>query len=262
MLTTLSQMADHQVYLNNNRKQNANQYDGAVVAPFIETLSQSSPKKFIVVHLLGTHRKYDYRYPKMFKKFVDNDNVPLWVKTKNLEEYNSYDNSILYNDTVIAALINNLREHNDNALLVYFSDHGEEVFDYEEKLFCGRNEEAPSPAMYTVPFITWASTDWRKSRQMAQWTQYKNRPFSSADFIYTLPQMIGINFSGMDPTRSLVSDTFTKHTRWIGNPNQPQKLQDFDKIQRPKTSSPAIATTPTKVNSAQQKRKVSLAPPI
>jgi heptose-I-phosphate ethanolaminephosphotransferase len=141
---------------------------------------------------------------------------------------------------------------------VYFSDYGEEVYDYKEKLFCGRNEEAPSPAMYTVPFITWASTGWRKNRHMAQWTQYENRPFSSADFIYTLPQMIGINFSGMDPTRSLVSDTFTKHARWIGNPNQLQKLQDFDHIQYPKTSPPAIVTTPVKVNPTQQARQVSL----
>lgn len=263
MLTTLSQMADHQVYLNNNRKQNASQYDGDVIVPFIETLSQSSPKKFIVVHLLGTHRKYDYRYPEMFKQFVNNDNVPLWVKKENLEEYNSYDNSILYNDAVIVALINNLREHNDNALLVYFSDHGEEVFDYKEKLFCGRNEDAPSPAMYTVPFITWASTDWRKNRSMEEWPHYENRPFSSADFIYTLPHMIGINFDGMDTTRSLVSDTFTEHARWIGNPNQPQKLQDFDHIKQLKISPPTqvITSTPPKANAAQQSHKVSLPHP-
>ena len=228
MLTTLSQMADHQVYLNNNRKQNGSLYDGNVVEPFVKTLAQSTSKKFIVVHLLGTHRQYHYRYPAAFKKFVDNDHVPSWVGTSNLDEYNSYDNSILYNDHVVVTLINSLRTHNDKALLVYFSDHGEEVYDYEEKLFCGRNEGAPSPAMYTVPFITWASPEWKNGSQGTQWGRYANQPFSSADFMHTLPHMIGISFAGLDPTRSLVSDTFIKRERWIGSPSEPQKLVDYD----------------------------------
>ncbi|PCJ93664.1 MAG: hypothetical protein COA46_01125 [Porticoccaceae bacterium] len=227
MLTTLSQLADHQVYLNNNRQQNARQYDGVVLKPFINALRKSTQKKMIVVHLLGTHRQYSYRYPSKFEQFVNNEGVPQWVSDKNLNEYNSYDNAVLYNDYVITELINHLGENNDKALLVYFSDHGEEVFDYAGKLFCGRNEDAPSPAMYTVPFITWASPKWA-TQHTEQWKKHTDRPFTSADFIYTLPDMIGINFDGLDPTRSLVSDSFVPHRRWIGNPNKPKKLKDYD----------------------------------
>ncbi|MFT7299798.1 MAG: heptose-I-phosphate ethanolaminephosphotransferase [Porticoccus sp.] len=76
MLITLSQMTDQQVYLNNNRKQNGRLYDGNVVEAFVNTLAQSTFKKFIVVYLLSTHRQYHYRYSAAFKKFIDNGHVP------------------------------------------------------------------------------------------------------------------------------------------------------------------------------------------
>ncbi|MFT7299797.1 MAG: heptose-I-phosphate ethanolaminephosphotransferase [Porticoccus sp.] len=129
---------------------------------------------------------------------------------------------------MVVTLINSLRTHNDKASLVYFSDHEEEVYDYEEKLFCGSNEGTPSPAIYTVSFITWASPEWKNGSQGTQWGRYVHQPFSSADFMHILPRMIGISFDGLDPTRRLVSDTFIKRERWIGSPSEPQKLVDYD----------------------------------
>lgn len=232
MLTTLSQMADHQVYLNNNREQNANQFDGNVLAPFQDALDQSGKKKqMIVVHLLGTHRGYENRYPEEFDKFVDHFNSPIWLNMGDLDEYNSYDNAVLYNDYVVSQLIDKLRSQHQEALFVYFSDHGEEVYDTPEKPFSGRNEGAPTPAMYTVPFIVWASPEYKRQHDTDNWRDFTNRPFSNADFIYTLPDMIGIDFNGMDHSRSLVSQQFVKHPRWIGNPQNPATLKDYDQIQ-------------------------------
>ena len=227
MLTVLSQTADHHVYLNNNRRQNAAQFDEVVLEPFSEALKRTGPHKLIVVHLLGTHRKYDFRYPKTYEKFTNRDGVPEWIKDSNLEEYNSYDNAILYNDYIVASLIARLKEKNDKALFIYLSDHGEEVFDYNQKPFCGRNENSPSQAMYTVPFMTWMSKTLRVAHKKS-WNDYSERFFSTSDFFHTLPDMIGINFDGMDKTRSLVSKNFVRHTRWIGNPRYPKNLKDYD----------------------------------
>lgn len=71
MLTTFSEQADEQVYLNNNRNQNAAQYDGDVIEPFNKALTDPAQRKLIVVHLLGTHMSYQYRYPPSFDKFQD-----------------------------------------------------------------------------------------------------------------------------------------------------------------------------------------------
>lgn len=63
MLLTFSQQTDEQTYLNNNRVQNSSQFDEAVLKPFEEALDDTSKHKFIIVHLIGTHRSYNYRYP-------------------------------------------------------------------------------------------------------------------------------------------------------------------------------------------------------
>lgn len=129
MLTTFSEQADEQVYLNNNRNQNAAQYDGDVIEPFNKALADAAPRKLIVVHLLGTHMSYQYRYPSTFDKFKDRDGVPAGVRDDQLPTYNSYDNAVLYNDFVVSSLIKDYAKSDPNGFLMYLSDHGEDVFD-------------------------------------------------------------------------------------------------------------------------------------
>ena len=61
-------------------------------------MKQPSPRKFIIVHLLGTHIDYEFRYPMKFAKYNDPQGVPSWVKDNQLNQYNTYDNAVLYND--------------------------------------------------------------------------------------------------------------------------------------------------------------------
>ena len=56
-------------------------------------LADSAPRKFIVVHLLGTHMSYQYRYPPSFNKFTDRQGVPAGVRDDQVPTYNSYDNT-------------------------------------------------------------------------------------------------------------------------------------------------------------------------
>jgi len=233
MLTMLSQLADKQIYLNNNRAQNASQYDDVVINPFMEVLQQHSDgKQMIIVHLLGTHRQYRFRYPEVANYFTDNDHVPSWVDDSLLEVYNSYDNAVRYNDYVVATLIERLKETSKKSLFMYFSDHGEEVYDEPSSTFSGRDESKPTPAMYTVPFIVWSSPEFNKARQTNAWKTYLDRPFSLASFIHTLPDMIGLNFDGLERANSLVSDQFIAQPRWIGDPHSPKLLRDFDVINK------------------------------
>ena len=221
-------MADHQVYLNNNRTQNSSQLDGAVLKPLDATLESEPHKKVIVIHLLGTHRKYNYRYPESFNKFRDNEDAPNWIKKENMDEYNSYDNAVLYNDYVVSSIIDKLKKQENPTLLVYFSDHGEEVFDTPKSPFSGRNEMKPTPAMYTVPFIVWANSRYREQHQTNKWVDKLERPLTTADFLYTWADMVGLDFVGFDRSRSAISENFVPHPRWIGNPSDQKSLRDFD----------------------------------
>ncbi|MBN51109.1 MAG: hypothetical protein CMN85_16375 [Spongiibacteraceae bacterium] len=230
MLTTLSQMADRQVYLNNNRAQNAEAHDGAVLQPFAEALKSSTAKKMIVVHLLGTHRKYNYRYPEEFEHFAGTEHMPDWLDSTQADEYNSYDNAVRYNDFVIAEIIHLLENVGEPAVMAYLSDHGEEVYDTARNPFSGRNEEAPSPAMYTVPLIVWKNARYDRELNSAalNWPRYANRPFQTSDFIYLWFDLVGLSFNGLDNTRSVLSERFVASPRLIGNPHGGRPLLNYD----------------------------------
>jgi heptose-I-phosphate ethanolaminephosphotransferase len=230
MLTTYSKETDEQYYLNNNLSQNASQYDNSVFKPFEQVLKQPAPRKFIIVHLLGTHMKYKYRYPDDYAKFTDRKGVPAWVKEgEQLAVYNSYDNAVLYNDYVVSSLINTLASTKSNSLMVYFSDHGEEVYDTEGLNFKGRLESKPLPSMYTIPFIIWASPKWKDNNSESLQINL-DRPYSSSNFIYTWADLAGLTFDGYDPTKSIVNKEFKEYPRLVGNPHIKGKLFDFDQL--------------------------------
>ncbi|MFL6531746.1 MAG: phosphoethanolamine transferase CptA [Pseudomonas sp.] len=234
MLTTFSQQADEQVYLNNNRNQNAAQYDGDVIEPFNKALADTAPRKLIVVHLLGTHMSYQYRYPPTFDKFTDRQGVPAGVRDDQVPTYNSYDNAVLYNDFVVSSLIKDYAKTDPNGFLLYLSDHGEDVFDSPGHKTLGRNEGKPTAPMYTIPFMAWASPKWRETHD---WNLAGDleRPYSSSHLIHTWADMAGLSFDELDRSKSLVSDAFKARPLLIGNPyqNQHKALIDFS-LMKPK----------------------------
>lgn len=232
MLTTFSQQADEQVYLNNNRNQNAAQYDGDVIEPFNKALGDSAPRKLIVVHLLGTHMSYQYRYPPTFNKFTDRQGVPAGLRDDQVPTYNSYDNAVLYNDFVVSSLIKDYAKTDPNGFLLYLSDHGEDVFDSQGHGTLGRNEGKPTAPMYTIPFMAWASPKWRENHDW-NFAGDLSRPYSSSHLIHTWADMAGLSFDELDRSKSLVSDDFKARPLLIGNPYQtPRKaLIDFSLMQ-------------------------------
>ena len=240
MLTTFSEQADEQVYLNNNRNQNAAQYDGDVIEPFNKALADAAPRKLIVVHLLGTHMSYQYRYPSTFDKFQDRDGVPAGIRDDQLPTYNSYDNAVLYNDFVVSSLIKDYARTDPNGFLLYLSDHGEDVFDSVGRSTLGRNENKPTAPMYTIPFMAWASPKWRAAHD---WNLAGDlsRPYSSSHLIHTWADLAGLSFDELDRSKSLVSDSFKARPLMIGNPYERKQraLIDFSlmKPERP----PAVA---------------------
>ncbi|KTC43508.1 MAG: phosphoethanolamine transferase CptA [Pseudomonas sp.] len=234
MLTTFSEQADEQVYLNNNRNQNARQYDGDVLEPFSKALADSAPRKFIVVHLLGTHMSYQYRYPPSFDKFTDRQGVPAGVRDDQVATYNSYDNAVLYNDFVVSSLIKDYAKTDPNGFLLYLSDHGEDVFDSAGHDTLGRNEGKPTAPMYTIPFMAWASPKWRATHDW-NFASDLSRPYMSSQLVHTWADLAGLSFDQLDPSRSLVSDSFKPRPLMIGDPTQRQNrpLIDFS-LMKPK----------------------------
>ncbi|ECA5251904.1 phosphoethanolamine transferase CptA [Salmonella enterica] len=230
MLMTFSEQTDKQYYMNHQRTQSSRQYDDVVFEPFREALADPAPKKLIIVHLLGTHINYKYRFPKSYERFKGyNTVVPSGLSAINLKTYNDYDNANLYNDYVVSTLIKEYAANNPHGFLIYFSDHGEEVYDTPPYNIQGRNETAPTANMYTVPYIQWVSPSWQRTYPH-DYSSCVNRKYSLSHFIHTWSEMAGLYYEGWCPEKSVINRAFTENIRWIGDPYKNNGLLNFDYI--------------------------------
>jgi len=227
MLTTFSQQTDAPVYLNNQRSQNASQYDDVVLAPFEKALQDPAQKKLIIVHLLGTHMDYRYRYPDAYQHFTDRQGVPAALNDDQVQTYNFYDNAVRYNDYVVSSLIKRYSATTPNGFLMYLSDHGEDVYSSGKHDRLGRNEGAPTRPMYTIPFLLWTSPSWQAAHPR-DLQAMANRPYSSSHLIHTLSDLAGLSYDRYEPAKSLVNPQFVVAPRWIGDPYRKDGLHEFD----------------------------------
>ncbi len=224
MLTTFSQPMDVEKYMNNTRVQNSREYDENVFEPFHQALKDPVKKKFIVLHLLGTHMKYDYRYPESFEKFKGSEGLKHPFDKSQLFFVNSYDNAVLYNDFIVSELIKMTKKDGGRSLLVYFSDHGEDVYDSPPHQMLGRNEGRPTSPMYTIPFIVWKSDQWKVSDQR-DLKQFVERPYSNSHFIYTWADLTGLTFKDFDATKSIINPSFKERPLLVGDPSNKANLK-------------------------------------
>lgn len=226
MLTNFSKQTDEQFYMNTSREQNSREYDTNVLEPLKRVLQDNASKKFIVIHLLGTHLKYEYRYPKEFDVFKDAQGVAAALDKNKLSYVNRYDNAVLFNDFVVSSIIELLRGSRSPTRMVYFSDHGEDVYDSPPHNILGRNESIPTAPMYTIPLIVWSSPNWRdQNDQATQLRANLHRPYSNAHFIHTWADLAYLSFDELDRTKSLASALLKDHPLLVGDPFHPKTLR-------------------------------------
>lgn len=232
MLTNFSEQMDEQVYLNHQRSQNSYSFDSNVLEPLQNILKDGAERRFIVVHLLGTHMRYKYRFPPEFAVFRDGSGLPEWASGERAEMIDEYDNAVRYNDHVVSSVIGSLSAADKASLLVYFSDHGEDVYDTPPHDFIGRNEAKPTPPMYTVPFFLWTSPQWRAATPV-DLAAARSRPYQLSHFIHTWADLTGLRFAGYEPDKSLINPAFREREILVGNPADQKSLLDLRQLLKP-----------------------------
>lgn len=192
-----------------------NQPDGVILNTLEETLKDKN-RKLIVIHLMGNHTVYRLRYPKSFD-FFNHQQHPLQTTFELNDEartvIDEYDNSVLYNDYLITTIIEMLEKQSESCAMLYFSDHGDEVYDYRD--FAGHSYEKTSTYMCEVPFIVWTSKTFNQKRKDLLFRT--DRPYSTTDMLYSLSDMAGLKYNGYDDSRSIFSSQFSPRERKIGN---------------------------------------------
>jgi heptose-I-phosphate ethanolaminephosphotransferase len=192
--------ADHKIFVDHTGWADGVSLDEKVLPPFAEALASKAERKFIVVHLIGSHSEYRRRYPKAFERFPRDT------------ELDQYDNSVVYNDEILSRLLGDLRARTP-ATLTYLSDHGEA---FGARGFNGHAEGIRDPAINRIPLLFWVSTPAQRDvrSKLAILNSHLKAPFQSDQTIHTLLDFYGVQFPLAKPENSLFSAAFRPKDRY------------------------------------------------
>jgi heptose-I-phosphate ethanolaminephosphotransferase len=196
-------------------------YDEKLLPLFKNAINdKSSKKKFIVLHLFGSHYSYKYRYPNNQITFpIDSiENFFNKQQINHKEEVNHYDNSLVYNDSIIIkSIIEDNKLKNLNSFILYFSDHGQDVYDE-------LNVTSSPPPINTlrgveIPMIFWSSPLYNElhKENIANIHPSLDNPYSSEDVIYSLIDFANIKYSEHKPEKSIINKNFTPKERIVSS---------------------------------------------
>ncbi len=185
--------------------------DEVLIEKLNEILLEKGNKKVIFLHTLGTHFNYRYRYSENFNFF--NGDIPKskFRKQAVYDEINAYDNAVRYTDYIITKAIESIKKVQANSFVLYFSDHGEEV--YENIEFSGHFREGNlTKNLYEIPMLLWQSEKYKIKKNIYP---NLNSKYMIDDLFHSIADLVNINASEVDSTRSIFSKYFKERKRII-----------------------------------------------
>lgn len=177
-------------------------YDGALISEYEKILKKSDTEnKAIFIHVKGSHFEYSRRYPEHFDKFKPSTNS---FKDRITAEY---DNTILYTDWLLSTIIDQLKSSKKPSVLVYSSDHGENMMDDSRGLLghgIGNKYDLP------VSAFIWASNNIssQQSLKLLKLKERESQKISISSLPHTLLNITGVFTSKYKSSDDLLSDDF------------------------------------------------------
>lgn len=207
--------ADVVEYLGNMSSDDATirAYDEILIPSFSKFLSSKDGPKFVGVHLFGSHIQYRKRYPSQYAYF-NADSVctaisrPLSGKQAKLIA--EYDNSIRYTDYVLNEIIKISSKSQRPQVVIYFSDHGENVYDDGD--FNGRDRKSVE-----VPFIVYLNRPFRLVYPdvTERLVDARNLPVSTANIIHPVLSLTGTTYNLYSDSLDFLSSYYKIKPRFV-----------------------------------------------
>ena len=135
------------------------EYDEILLSGLQEEILASDKNKIVIVlHTSTSHGPAYYKkYPPEFNKFTPICQTVELSKCSQDELINSYDNTIVYTDYILATLIEELKQLEEyNTCMLFVSDHGESLGENNLYMHGLPNSIAPQEQL-EIPFIVWTS---------------------------------------------------------------------------------------------------------
>lgn len=209
-ITKIGLGASKSFFLNTKHTSEHTNLDDELIKKMREILLDKEDKKIIFLHMLGTHLSYKNRFPANQYYFKD---IPK-TKFKTEKAYkiiNDYDNAIRYSDKLLKQIIDIIKAENETSYVLYFSDHGQEVFDDID--FSGHTiDEKITKNMYEVPMFLWVSDKYKSKNPLKINVDNK---YMTDDMFHSIADISNVTCDQIDSTRSIFNENFKERKRII-----------------------------------------------
>ena len=144
--------------------------------------------------MMGSHPAFNMRYPENYSRFQEEDYEVLPAhQRKTVAEY---DNSVLYNDSVVFELMNRYKDK--SAVVIYISDHSIDIYEGTDS-YVGhalRNNAKSVEVSSKIPFMIYVTPHFvsNNTELFRRMKMSVAEDFCTDDIIYTIMDIAGVRF--------------------------------------------------------------------
>jgi glucan phosphoethanolaminetransferase (alkaline phosphatase superfamily) len=149
-----------------------------VLLPALRRQLSKPTKSFIVLHTMGSHFKFEHRYPPGFGIF-----------STPSDSNQAYQNSIAYTDKILENIIEILEDDSRSAVMLYISDHGQDLPGGR----CGKEHvNRVTTDSYEIPALVWLSQSYAQAHPLVPEALRKNAklPYTAGAVYQTLIDLL------------------------------------------------------------------------
>jgi heptose-I-phosphate ethanolaminephosphotransferase len=205
-----------------------------LVAPPEGVVDTASVPSLTIFHLMGQHVNYRIRCPKQKMKFFASDYDCPQNTQKEKRNIAYYDCAVWYNDSVVGAIVDRFK--NDDAIIIYFPDHGDEVYGPGSLHHCGRNHTTNitkniAQQEYEIPMWFYCTAKYSKKHPdvVTAIRKAKNKPFMTDAMSHLLLGLARIKCKAYRSELDLLSPQYNEKRQRLM-----QHLVDYDEVVKSK----------------------------
>ena len=169
--------------------------DGELLPVFKSMLQKDyTAHDFYILHLMGCHELFIYRYPSSFNFFKENDykNYPQNQRTGLA----TYDNAVRYNDYVVNSVFDMVSQR--DAIVIYAPDHGLDIYESNPNVAAHANNSNPISvkAARDIPFLIYMTPQFREHHAdfAHRAEQSLDRDFDMENIVYLIMDLMQCDF--------------------------------------------------------------------
>lgn len=198
-----------------DRNANIHEYDDELLSDYQAIVGKKRQPQLVIFHLLGQHFQYSMRCKPTMAKFGISDYPRKDLTNEEKETIAQYDNATLYNDFVLSKIVEQFR--NENAIVIYLSDHGEECYGKDVRM-AGRLTEVEQIDVkkyheeFEIPFWIWCSPVYKATHHelFKQIHQARTNKFMTDDLPHLLFYLAGIETKTYKADRCMLTPQYNK----------------------------------------------------